>query len=77
MQPKQPKKKMPKKCTICDIILDRPCLNPACAGHHNEGRGGMCQYCATNQRAEPLYSCEVAGLFPSSLADLKDEVQDV
>jgi hypothetical protein len=77
MPPKQPKKKMPKKCTSCDIILERPCLNPDCAGHHNERLGDLCQYCATNQRAAPLYSREVPGLFPSSLADLKDEVQEV
>jgi hypothetical protein len=76
MKPKLPKKKMPKKCTICEIILDMPCLNPACAGHHNESLGDRCQYCATNQRAAPLYSREVPGLFPSSLAELKDDVED-
>ncbi len=77
MKPKQPKKKMPKKCTICDIILDMPCLNPACTGHYNESLGDMCQYCATNQRAAPLYSHDVPGLFISSLADFKEDVEDV
>jgi hypothetical protein len=77
MLPKQPKKSSPKKCPSCEIILDMPCLNPACAGHHNESMGDMCRYCATNQRAEPLYSREVPGLFFSSLADLQGDVQDV
>jgi hypothetical protein len=76
MTPKPPKKTMPKKCTICDIILDVPCLNPACAGHHNASLGDMCQYCATNQRAAPLYSHEVPGLFMSSLADFKGDLED-
>jgi hypothetical protein len=40
----------PKKCAHCGIRLDVPCTNPACDGHHNDSRGDVCVYCATNER---------------------------
>ena len=58
--------RMPKKCAHCGIRLDVPCTNPACDGHHNESRGDVCVYCATNERthmgwlrkpSSPLVSC--------------------
>jgi hypothetical protein len=41
---------MEKKCVLCDILLDVPCTHPGCAGHHNDSRGDVCVYCATNER---------------------------
>ena len=58
--------RMPKKCANCGIRLDVPCTNPACDGHHNDSRGDVCGYCATNERthlgslrtlSSPLVSC--------------------
>jgi hypothetical protein len=55
-----------KKCAHCGILLDVPCTNDACEGHHNESHGDVCGYCATNERANlrslrtlafPLASC--------------------
>ena len=50
---------MEKKCAMCDILLDVPCAHPGCAGHHNESRGDVCVYCATNEREniESLRTC--------------------
>jgi hypothetical protein len=57
---------MPKKCALCGILLDVPCTNPACDGHHNDSQGDVCVYCATNERTHrgwlrqspsPLMSC--------------------
>ena len=47
---------MPKKCARCGIRLDVPCTNPVCDGHHNERRGDVCVYCATNERSTPGFS---------------------
>ena len=41
----------PKKCTNCGIMLDVPCTNPACEGHHNTSMGAVCVYCAINERS--------------------------
>jgi hypothetical protein len=43
--------RMAKKCATCHILLDVPCTNPACDGHHNDSVGEVCVYCATNERA--------------------------
>ncbi len=75
-KPKQTQKVVPKKCTLCEIILNVPCLNPVCAGHQNESRGDLCEYCATNQRYEPLYLPESQALVFSSLRALQDNVRE-
>ena len=62
--------RMPKKCTLCDILLDVPCVNPACDGHHNESVGEVCLYCATDERSKRGFAREVAMLFVSSLGDI-------
>ena len=46
------KKCMAKTCASCAILLDVPCTNLACDGHHNASVGEVCVYCATNERAE-------------------------
>src|SRR5262245_61109757 len=43
---------MPQKCSLCDILLDVPCPNPLCEGHHNESCGELCRYCAANERQD-------------------------
>jgi hypothetical protein len=45
---------MPKKCTLCSILLDISCVVLGCPGHHNESVGDICAYCATNEREEVL-----------------------
>ena len=66
---------MDKKCTSCGIVLDIPCLNPACAGHHNDSVGDLCRFCATNQREEPFLIGDVPCLLFSSLGDLDVDAQ--
>jgi len=61
---------MQKKCATCDILLDVPCTNPACDGHHNESMGDVCMYCATNERENMLYLQKFVNLFFSSLGDI-------
>jgi hypothetical protein len=61
---------MRKKCVSCGILLDVPCPNPACDGHHNESIGDVCVYCATNEREKTLFCREVSTLFFSSLGDV-------
>jgi hypothetical protein len=62
---------MHKKCVTCDILLDVPCANPSCAGHHNESLAEMCVYCATHEReTRPfLQTWPRPNLLVSSLAD--------
>jgi len=60
---------MQKKCAICDILLDVPCSNPACEGHHNESIGDVCVYCATNERGNLGYLRKFSSFLVSSLAD--------
>ena len=76
-KPEQTPKVVPKKCTICDIILNVPCLNPCCGGHQNESRRDLCAYCATNQRAQPLAPPEAHPLLHSSLCDIDLDVDDL
>ena len=61
---------MEKKCVICGIILNVPCVNPACNGHQNESLGDICIFCATNQREEPLHFRNLQSLISSSLRDV-------
>jgi hypothetical protein len=75
-QPEQPPKVVPKKCPICDILLDVPCLNPSCDGHQNESWGDLCAYCATNQRAQPLWPPAAHPLLHSSLRDIELDMDD-
>ena len=60
---------MHKKCATCDILLDVRCMNPSCAGHHNESRAEMCVYCATNERETRPFLWPWPNLLVSSLAD--------
>jgi hypothetical protein len=64
---------MPKKCAICDILLDVLCGNPACDGHHNESIGDVCGYCATNERENMRSLRRAPHLLVSSLADTGTE----
>ena len=59
---------MAKKCAICTILLDVLCPNPLCPGHHNDSRGTICAYCASNARAEVPFSAHLA---PSILSTLE------
>ena len=63
---------MGKKCARCAILLDVPCLHPACDGHHNDSRGDVCTYCATNERERLLSLGALSPLLCSSLAALED-----
>jgi len=60
---------MEKKCLLCDIRLDVPCAHPGCAGHHNDSRGDVCVYCATNERENMAYLRQVSRVYMSSLAE--------
>ena len=73
---KPPKKVVPKTCTICGIILNVPCLNPLCPGHHNASTGDICEYCATNQREKRLHVPASHGLLQSSLGDVHADMDD-
>jgi hypothetical protein len=73
---KPPQKAAPKKCTICGIILNVPCLNPLCPGHHNTTTGDICAYCATNQREKPLHVPTSHGLLQSGLGDVHADMDD-
>ncbi len=61
---------MAKKCASCGILLDVPCTNPACDGHHNESVGEVCAYCATNERAHLRSLRTLASPLFSSLYDI-------
>jgi hypothetical protein len=60
---------MENKCAICSILFDVACPNPLCAGHHNASVGDICAYCASNEREEVLFLCN---LHPSLLSSLED-----
>ena len=61
---------LPKKCANCGIRLNVPCMNPACEGHHNESRGDVCVYCATNERTRMDSLRKLPSLICSSLYDI-------
>jgi hypothetical protein len=65
--------RMAKKCASCAILLDIPCTNPACDGHHNESVGAVCVYCATNERAHMSYLRRFASPILSTLCDIGQE----
>ena len=60
---------MQKKCAICFILLDIPCITYACPGHHNESVGDICAYCMANEREDVLF---LRNLSPSLLSTLED-----
>ena len=59
---------MKKKCTICFILLDIPCVSFGCHGHHNESVGNVCVYCTNNERANVLF----LHTSPALLSSLED-----
>ena len=61
---------MENKCKRCEILLDVICINPICIGHKNENIGGICYYCATNQRESLLHINEFQSFLSSSLNDI-------
>jgi len=61
---------MHKKCALCGILLDVPCRNPACDGHHNTSVGEVCRYCADNERGNRHFLHERSPLWVSSLRDV-------
>jgi len=61
---------MAKKCISCGIILDVPCTNVECDGHHNESVGDRCVYCATDERRKTHFARGVSTFFSSSLGDI-------
>jgi hypothetical protein len=65
---------MQKKCAICFILLDVPCVTSACPGHHNESVGDVCLYCVTNERDEVL---SLRNFSPSILSSLEDFEPDL
>jgi len=60
---------MPKKCAICAILLDIPCVTVACPGHRNESVGDVCAYCVANEREDVL---SLRNLSPSLVSSLED-----
>jgi hypothetical protein len=68
---------MEKKCAICTILLDVPCLQPSCPGHHNESIGDICVYCATHERDEVLSLRNLAASLKSSLESFGFDLEDV
>jgi hypothetical protein len=67
---------MPKKCAICAILLDIPCMTVACPGHHNESVGDMCAYCVANEREEVLSLRNLSPSLVSSLEDFELDLDD-
>ena len=67
---------MQKKCAICAILLDIPCVTVACPGHRNESVGDMCAYCAANEREEVLFLRNSAVSLLSSLEDFELDLDD-
>jgi hypothetical protein len=67
---------MPKKCAICAILLDIPCVTVACPGHHNESVGDMCAYCVANEREEVLSLRNLSPSLVSSLEDFELDLDD-
>jgi len=61
---------MENKCKRCEILLNVLCINPVCIGHQNESMGGICYYCATNQREVFLHINEFQSFLSSSLKDI-------
>jgi hypothetical protein len=66
---------MHQKCTLCGILMDVPCTNPACDGHRNESVGDVCLYCADNERSNRHFVREPFTFFVSSLRDGAADVE--
>jgi hypothetical protein len=64
---------MAKRCARCGILLDVPCTNPACEGHHNASVGEVCLYCATNERTTRPFLWKRASPLVSTLYDIGHE----
>ena len=64
---------MENKCKKCEILLDVLCINPVCIGHQNESMGGICYYCATNQREISFSINNLQSLLSSSLKDIESD----
>jgi hypothetical protein len=67
---------MPKKCAICAILLDIPCVTVACPGHRNESVGDVCAYCVANEREEVLSLRHLSPSLVSSLEDFEPDLDD-
>jgi hypothetical protein len=67
---------MPKKCAICAILLDIPCVTVACPGHRNESVGDVCAYCVANEREEVLSWRNLSSSLVSSLEDFAPDLDD-
>ena len=64
---------MENKCRRCEILLDVLCINPVCVGHQNESTGGICYYCATNQREIFFNINNLQAFLSSSLKDIDSD----
>jgi len=64
---------MENKCKMCEILLDVLCINPVCIGHQNESMGGICYYCATNQREIFFNINNLQAFLSSSLKDIDSD----
>ena len=64
---------MENKCQKCEILLDILCINPVCIGHQNESMGGVCYYCATNQREILIHINDWQSFLSSSLKDIDSD----
>ena len=67
---------MPKKCAICGILLDIPCVTVACSGHHNESVGDVCAYCVANERENVLSWRNLSLSLVSSLEEFEPDLDD-
>jgi hypothetical protein len=67
---------MPKKCAICAILLDIPCVTVACPGHRNESVGDVCAYCVANEREDGLSLRNLSPSLVSSLEDFEPDLDD-
>ena len=67
---------MPRKCALCSILLDIPCVTLACRGHHNESVGDICAYCAANEREEVLFLRHLAPSLFSTLEDFEPDLDN-
>ena len=67
---------MPKKCAICAILLDIPCVTVACPGHRNESVGEVCAYCVANEREDVLSLRNLSPSLVSSLEDFEPDLDD-
>ena len=68
--------RMQKKCALCCILLDIPCVTLACPGHHNESVGDVCAYCAANEREDVLFLRNLAPCLFSSLEDFEPDLDN-